>query len=188
MPEIHGAAQIRKDSNDIVTVGVPKSIWKTISTESVKQGQYTEVAFWHIFEGFEQDVVVLADGNIDNDAFVYADTASYYDEKQSGERDVHPPAGITDSLPKWQLPTGYVFYMRYPDLFPDDKNAVFALRDADLEMMLPSDKEVAEDVLSLPARAGGDPTAHALAEQFYKMLNEKRRLPDKIEISALDER
>ncbi len=145
MAEVYDSTSFR-DNNFL---SVSEDVWTRVSEDGLRGA----IGYWHVYQGEDDVVVVLADDKIQREEFTFADTSQYYDEKDSGDRDIRPPREVQNLL-ELDGSNPVVFVVGYPDMFRDDLNAVFLLNAHQLAELLPSHDYVLDALPVTPKKTG----------------------------------
>jgi len=145
MAQVYDSTSFR-DNNFL---SIPPDVWKQVSEDGLRG----KIAFWHVYSDEGDLVILLADDKIQRDEFTFAESSEYYDEKESGDRDIRPPKDVQRLL-KLDDKNPVVFLVGYSDLFREDLNAVFLLRAHQLAELLPSAEYVLEALPVTPKKMG----------------------------------
>jgi len=178
MAEVYESTSFR-DNNFI---SVSEDVWTQVSEDGLRGA----IGYWHVYEGEDDVVVVLADDKIQREEFTFADTSQYYDEKDSGDRDIRPPREVQNVLELHGF-NPVVFLIGYPDMFRDDLSAVFLLNAHQLSELLPSHDYILDALPVTPkktADAGGRLTKSP--DDGDRSRSEKKKIRGTIEQAVHD--
>jgi len=119
--QVLGASQVR--ANNVFSV--PPAVHEGISLLTEHP-----LTFWHVDQ--ESGIIVLADETLSTDEFSFIDNSKFY-EKKSEERDIRPPAQLTEHY-EFELTEGdYVFFLADTD---DEQQRVYLLVDHQFEQIV----------------------------------------------------
>lgn len=124
-PTIHGVSEVREDQK----VSTPSTVADLVMVDPAL-GE----TFWHYRT--DAEVLLLANQSMSEEHQRFLGTSKFYDEKESGERDIRPPQEVRNQA--WEFDVGdTVFFLSYPDMTTSAPKAVYLLDVAVFESLLP---------------------------------------------------